>query len=295
MTILDYHVEIEKLNNDFMNNPYFSALSIMTPRDQWLFIQKSAHNASETSEEARRRGITNVVVTEGETVLGYIRHTDLEKKSMDKVKRIQGCKIPEGMKLFQLVEVMVKDSRAIDQDDAPLYFITRERNEREDIIGILTFWDLNRAPSYVLTYSILAAIEQTLLLKIRESHKEWRDHTETLRKIDTEELKRFDSIKKFVSGPEYDFGKLDEWDLKGLWAFYKHDPHIISKFDNSLEELIKILISGTRNRVGHPVKFMIRDDGNFKDDLENLSKVWKDGKKFFSDFLNPKVRHKSRP
>lgn len=295
MNIEDYDNEIEKLNSNFISNPYFSAFSIMTPPHEWLCVENSSKEAMEISQEAMRRDITNVIVTEGGKVIGFIRSKNLENLKWEKLKKAANYKISKEMRLLDLVKKMADSSQNLKLDETPLYFVTQNKNDGEDIVGILTYWDLNRAPSYILTYSILAAFEQTLLLNIRQTHEEWCDHTETLRKIESDCNIALQSVKEFVRGPNYKFEKLDKWDLKTLRVFYKHDPHVNRENDYLLMKLVNLLTPNRRNRVGHPVKFIITDDSSFKDDLKSLSELWQTGEDFFKGFLNPKVRHFSRP
>ncbi len=293
----DYESKIRNLNGEFLNNPYFSAYSIMTPKKDWLTVHRFDNSPSNIASKAISRGLTNVVVCEDGDIKGFINAKDLKEGRWNTMKEgIENYMLKGGMLLPDLVDRMVMGSRNMERDQSPLYFVTQKENSVEDIVGILTFWDLNRAPSYVFFYSILVAIEQTLLLTIRKSHTEWCDHTETLGKIEDElrNTRSFPPIFQFAQGPEYNFKKLDKWDLRALKAFYERDLHIREQ-DESFQQLIDILTSNLRNRVGHPVKFIIKDDRHFKDDLKTLSKILHYGKEFFVGFPNPKVRHESQP
>ena len=290
--------DLRAIHKEFLESRYFSAFSIMTPKKDWLTIDRFDNNPLKIALNATNRGITNIVVCEGRNIKGFINARDLAEGHWNMMKEgIENFMFEGDILLPVLVDRMVRDSNNTELDQAPLYFVTQKGNRVKDIVGILTFWDLNRAPSYILFYSILVAIEQSLLLSIRKSHTKWSDHTQIVQEFETEvrNPRSHEAMVDFVQGPKYNFDKLDEWDLRALMVFYAHDPHVVKEEDESFQQLISILTSDLRNRVGHPVKFMIKNDESFKDDLKILSKILHYGEKFFERFPNPKVRHRSKP
>ena len=52
-----------------------------------------------------------------------------------------------------------------------MYFVQNPGSDSNEPIGIVTYWDLNRAPAYIFSFAILVYLEHTLLSKIEETHK----------------------------------------------------------------------------------------------------------------------------
>ena len=51
--------------------------------------------------------------------------------------------------------------------------------------------------------------------------------------------------------------------------FYLNDPHIVNRKEKIPEDLINYFNrpERVRNRIGHPIKLLVRDNDNFTDDL----------------------------
>ena len=294
MTSGDEVLKLRGLHEEFLNEKYFSAFSIITPKRDWLCVDKNESNIDLKIEKAKRKKIFNLVVKENERISGSINLKYLERRQWDKLEEIEKFSVLESMHLFDLVERMVKDSKKAKRELSPLYFVYPTEDRTKDPVGIVTFWDLNRAPSYILSYPILVYLEHTLLFKIRDSHKEWSKHTDLLNKL-SENEDPYHYIKKFVKGPQYDYKVLSRWWLPQLVYFYKNDQHIERNHSEIPEELISSFIERGkfRNRLGHTVNLIIRDDKHFNEDLNELNNIWNLGKKIFINFIDPKVRHSS--
>ncbi|MEM0136373.1 MAG: hypothetical protein QXU18_14300 [Thermoplasmatales archaeon] len=295
MPINDEVSGLMNVHKKFIENPYFSAFSIMTPKDDWLCFDTKRSDIESLTEEAKRKQIFNLVVKEGEEILGSINLKDLkENEWRNKLVKVDKFLIPASKPLIDLVDQMIRDSENLERERSPLYFVQGRGNKSKYPVGILTFWDLNRAPAYILSYSILVFLEHSLLLKIRDSHDTWCDHADLIKQINRQDPQRNISyIKKFVNRPRYNYRILSKWGLQELLIFFKYDPHIEGDSAEISEDLLNLfaLEKDFRNRIGHPVKLIVTDDGNFRCDLKKLQIIWKLGKKAFINFTDPKVRH----
>ena len=282
---------LRDLHEKFTKSPYFSAFSIITPKYDWLCVDRRETDIDSLIKRAERKQIFNLVVKDGERILGSINLIDLRKERWSEIVKVDDFSIPASLQLFELIDRMVNDSQYFERERSPLYFVYEKGNKSRGLVGILTFWDLNRAPAYILSYSILVYLEHTLLLKIRDSHNVWSEHVDLLTRIAEDDPDHY--IKKFVRGPEYNYRILSKWGLPELLTFYKSDSHVERDSTEISEDLLNSFTQpeGFRNRIGHPVKLMIRDDENFKDDLKKMRIIWDSGRKAFVNFVDPKVRH----
>jgi len=193
---------------------------------------------------------------------------------------------------------MLNDAKNVKRECSPIYFVkSPERNSGEPV-GLVTFWDLNRAPSHRFSYSILVCLEQTLLFKIRDTHKSCENHDSVLNKIKAThpKLRYIEDLDEFIRGPKYEYKALSKLGLPELLAFYMNDPHIVDMKEKITDDLVNYFKSseGVRNRIGHPINLFVRDDDdNFLKDLSILNSIWDVGREAFIKFLDPKIRHSS--
>ena len=225
MTFDNGAIELRKLHEEFAENPYFTVFSLMTHHDDWLWIDKKGTNLEDTVKDAKIGHIFNLVVKEDEKAIGSINVQDLSKTNWrDLIVYIDNDSISASMSLFDLAGRMMRDSQNLKRDRSPLYFVRNSASSDGEPVGIVTFWDLNRAPSYILSYSILVYLEHTILLAIKESHKAWCDHTELLNMI--RDRDRHNYIRNFFDGQGYNYKALSSWGFPELLTFYRNDPHI---------------------------------------------------------------------
>lgn len=301
MTLKDEKLDLKELHEDFIKNMYFSAFSLMTPKGNWLSIDKKEEDIRGKISEAKQKKIFNIVVEEDGQVIGSINVKDISNDICDDlVKNVNEYQIDAYTDLPRLSEIMYKDSKVINRrEDSPLYFVVQSKGMKRELIGIMTFWDLNRAPSYIFSYTALVYLEHTLLLKIRDSHKEWYDHSDVIDKIWQMEKppKYRECIKKFINTQQktYNYRKLSRWGLPELLAFYKFDEHIAKDPNQNMESLVGLFNEdfSFRNKIGHSVKLLVNDNEEFQEDLKKLNAIWKYGKQAFVEFTDPKVSHSS--
>ena len=295
MTFDNDVIELKKVHEDYVENPYFTAFSLTTPHSDWLCIDKKDTNLEDKVKEAKILHIFNLVVKEDKKTIGSINVEDLGNENWrDLIVHSDDYFISASMSLFDLVGRMMKDSQNQKRERSPLYFVGNSALSDEEPVGIATFWDLNRAPAYILSYSILVYLEHTLLLKIRDSHNTWCEHIELLKQIANEDPQCY--IKKFVRGPKYNYRILSKWGLPELLTFYRKDPHIDRDILMISDDLIAAFSdeSAFRNRIGHSVKLLVEDkDKKFQTDLRRLNVIWNLGRTAFITFIDPKVRHSS--
>ena len=206
--------------------------------------------------------------------------------------------LSHSLTLLETVKKMANDSIGLKRESSPLYFVFDYSSRQGEPIGIVTYWDLNRAPAYIFSYAIQAYLEQTILLAIRDSHpqKLWKDHSMVIQalkpKLNDSESRR---VKGFLGNGKYKYKALSKWGFAELLHFYKSDPHINKELIELSDDAIdNISISGDyRNRVGHPIKLLVEDNEEYHKDLERLSVIWEAGREAFLKFINPKVRHSS--
>ena len=186
---------------------------------------------------------------------------------------------------------MANDSIGLKRESSPLYFVFDYSSRQGEPIGIVTYWDLNRAPDYIFSFAIQTYLEHTILLAIRDSHKFWEDHSLVLQSIKG----RREVLEKFLNGGKYNYRALSNLGFSEMFEFYRKDPHIDKKKINFPDDKINYISvpNNYRNRVGHPVRLLVEDDDDFHKDLERLSMIWEMGMDAFLKFVNPKVRHSS--
>ncbi len=289
---------LSKIHEEFTRNNYFTVFSLMTPNLDWLWIDINNRKYDEKVEEAKKKDVFNLVVKDNGTTLGYINLEDLNDDINKKLEKVNKHIIPSSMPLYDLTAKMIKDAKNIERERSPLYFVTSPGADSRDPIGLVTFWDLNRAPSYIFSYSILVYLEQTLLFKIRDSHKSWENHDSVLSKVRSinPNLRYIEALEKFIRGPQYEYKALSKLGLPELLAFYMNDPHIVDMKEKITDDLVNYFKSsdGVRNRIGHPINLLVRDDDdNFLKDLSILNSIWDVGREAFIKFLDSKVRHSS--
>jgi hypothetical protein len=298
---------LKDLHEEFLNSSYFTALSIMTPREDWVYIERNGENVSKAYKKATRMNVFNLVVKDGQNVLGYINVKyikqgehgyDIDWKKMEKTvdHTVSGT-----CHLFKLLKRMVKDAKQVEREMSPLYFVLPSQANSKEPIGIISFWDLNRAPSYILSYPILVYLEHTLINKIQKSHKDWVEHEDLLARIRDGEKngknsKKYNNLKEFLENPKGDYSKLSNWYFPELVYFYENDPHIETDGDEIIKNLIELLKKNWnnntkfRNMIAHTVNLIV-DGEKFRENLEDLEKIWDYGKIAFSNFINPKLSY----
>ena len=289
---------LSKIHEEFTRNNYFTVFSLMTPKLDWLWIDINNRNYDEKVKEAKKKEFFNLVVKDNESTLGYINLEDLNDDINKKLEKVNEHIIPSSMPLYDLTAKMIKDAKNLERERSPLYFVTSPGADSRDPIGLVTLWDLNRAPSYIFSYSILVYLEQTLLFKIKDSHKSWENHDSVINKIKATypKLRYIEDLDKFIRGPQYKHKALSKLGLPELLAFYMNDPHIVDMKEKIIDDLVNHFKSseGIRNRIGHPINLLVRDDDdNFLKDLSILNRIWDVGREAFIKFLDPKVRHSS--
>ena len=292
---------LKDLHKEFLNSSYFSALSIMTPKEDWLCIHRDDKCLKETYCEAKKRRIFNLVVMDGQQVSGFINIKYINKRNEEftvdwnRMEKVEEHAICESLSLFDLLKKMVGDAKKVKRRMSPLYFVLPSKGSTKEPIGIISFWDLNRAPTYILSYPILVYLEHTLIFKIRHSHKSWVEHGELLTEIgrhfgvDKHVHNRF---KKFLSAPEYNHSILSKCGFSELVYFYENDPHIEGDGDEIIKNLINLFKDNRkfRNIIAHSVNLIV-DSQHFRQNLEDLEKIWDYGKVAFSNFIDPKLSY----
>ncbi len=293
----EYFNRLIDVHAKFLESEYFSVLSIITPSDCWLSVDMNEGHEEEIADEALERGITNVVVTKDGRLIGSINYKDLWNREWSKLVELEKYMVSLSTPLHHIVDRMISDAEDSTRKRNPLYFAYDENDKEKKIVGIFTFWDLNRGPAYTLSYLGLQYIENTLLIKIRDSHKVWSDHETVLDKINESKLgpKSKKRIKKVFGCNPFDFGQLSNLGLEDLITFYEEDDHVGEDWEKIPENLLKAFkepsLGNYRNRIGHTVKLLVSDTDNFKDDLKKLGEAWKAGREIFLNFKNPKVRY----
>ena len=184
MTFEDRILDLKKIHEDFVKNDYFSAFSLMTPKQDWVSINKNESDIKAIITNAMEKKIFNVVVEEKGKAIGSINIKDLKNKNWhNSIKSVEEYQIDAFTELPELSEIMVKDSKQFSREDSPLYFVVNSKDIKKEPVGIMTFWDLNRAPSYIFSYIALVYLEHTLQLKIMESHQQYFDHSDLTNKV----------------------------------------------------------------------------------------------------------------
>lgn len=295
----EYSIRLVNAHEQLLQCNYFTVEAILTPPECWVSIDLNGNREQETAKKAKMKDLTNVVVKANEKPVGFINTQDLEEKNWSALVKIDKFQVPTTEHLSDVVSRMAEDARKISRERSPLYFAYDEHNREKGPIGIFTFWDLNRNPSYTMSYLGLQYLEQTLLHKIRDQHTVWSDHHFVLEKICKTNLNSAGKrrIKESFGGRSFNLESLSYWGLEELITFYEIDKHVAEDQKRLPQEFLDAFknpnFGDYRNRLGHTIKLLVRDNDGFKDDLEKLKRTWDLGNRIFLDFGNPKVRYES--
>ena len=296
MSSEDNVCQLDRYHQRFMDDQYFTVFTMMTPSQDWLCIDLNGGNINDGLEKANKIGISNLVVKDGEITKGYINVHELEENQRtsdnwkDFIKPYKEHLLKSSLTLLQTAKIMTKDSKGLKREKSPLYFVINPDSKQDEPIGLMTFWDLNRAPAYIYSYAIQTYLEHTILLAIRDSHKQWEDHSQVLQSIESDYIR---ALSNFLEGGDYNYNALSKLGFPEMFEFYRKDPHTDKERIKFPEDLIEYISEPNdfRNRVGHPVRLLVEDNDKFHDDIERLSVIWDIGREAFLKFINPKVRH----
>lgn len=203
--------------------PAFEVSSIATHKEKWICVDKNDKRSySEKAKVAENCDIFNLVATDGNKILGYINRLDLNEGQLDRIVRWNEKSLDAESKLTVVIDEMVNDSSKIDERErSPLYFVNSKLNGKSEPLGIVTFWDLNRAPAYTLSYTCMIYLEHTLFNLIKERHETWEDHASLVEKCTRRE------VKSFLRSPKPSIEKISKnWVLGDLIEFCKVDSHV---------------------------------------------------------------------
>lgn len=296
----DNYGEIMNAHKELWEGKYFNVSAIITPPKCWISIIHKSEEYEKIAERAKDNKIFNVVVMENNEPIGFINVKYLEKGCWGKLSKIDDYSIEETQHLTQTVNRMYKDAeKIIHREESPLYFSFKDSSGKRKYNGIFTFWDLNRGPSYVLSYLGLVYLEHTLLEKIRDSHKdkEFKSHRDVIEKCrkSVKYKREIEYIESVFTEEKYEFKRLSTLGLAGMAAFYKNDTCINRDKNLIPDDLLESMLSNShgifRNRIGHTIKLLVEDNDRFKSDLKNLKNIWNFTEHLFANFKDPKVRY----
>ena len=112
--------DLRAIHKEFLESGYFSAFSIMTPKKDWLTIDRFDNNPLKIALNATNRGITNIVVCEGRNIKGFINARDLAEGHWNMMKEgIENFMFEGDILLPVLVDRMMIDSNNTELDQAP--------------------------------------------------------------------------------------------------------------------------------------------------------------------------------
>ena len=299
--------ELRVIHDEFLNSRYFSAPSIMTPRKEWLSIDRNDDSSiEEVCKKAEDNGISNLVVMDGQRVSGFLNVNYIRERNgrykleWDKMGSIEDHSFPENTHLSDLIKDMVREAESVvEREMSPLYFVVKSQKGSKEPIVIISFWDLNRAPAYILSYPILVYLEHTLISKIEDSHIGWVEHRDLASKMGKKFHKLKDRDNKrfnlFMGGPKYDYTALSKWSFQELIFFYRNDPHVIRDPKEIPEGILDLFTresnrKNLRNIIAHTVNLIV-DQENFKQDLKDLDLIWNYGKILFYSFGDHKLSY----
>jgi hypothetical protein len=274
----------------------FEVFSIATHKEKWLCVDKNNKQShSKNAKEAEDYDLFNLVVIDHNKISGYINREDLREGQWNKMVRWNERSLDAKTKLTEVIGKLVRDSSGITRRErSPLYFVNSKLNGKSEPLGIITFWDLNRAPAYILSYACMIYLEHTLLNSIRDTHETLENHRSSADQFESRDL------RSFFRSSDLSFKELSKkWFLRDLIEFCRKDKHV-SPWCKEIDATLMECLDGEgkdslRNQIAHPIRLLVRDDDtNFKDDLAKLQKLWTAGIEALRHFHNPKVRLHSR-
>ena len=268
----------------------FTAFSLITHRSNWLTVEYLQKDVEEEVRDAERYEIFNLVVIENHKVKGSINVKDLCNGDWDHCVPLSSFTINPSTPIPNLVETFSKDSRDTDRKRSPVYFVNSTNGAKQNPLGILTFWDLNRAPVYILSTLVVTFVEQSLLDQAKNAY---------FHKDQIDLLSCTQRVRDYIEAMDFSPSRLSEWYFHDFISLIRSDETIRMGSLPLSGELVSAL-EGTgndsfRNRVNHSNKLVVRDDDiNFTQDLHKLCVVMTEGLPWIDEFTNPKVSYTSR-
>lgn len=135
----DYLSRVFALYMSLKESGVFTAFSLITHKSNWLTVEYLQKDVEEEVRDAERYEIFNLVVIENHKVKGSINVKDLCNGEWDDCVPLSSFTINPSIPIPNLVEAFSKDSRDVDRERSPVYFVNSTDGTKQNPLGILTF------------------------------------------------------------------------------------------------------------------------------------------------------------
>lgn len=279
------HTYSDSLRNLLESVP-FQAQSLGTPRDNFVSIDMEAttNEVKDIVKDACNKHISSIVISENDIPIGYsvIPRSDKNIKSYNPLRQYVKFKAKHYLKYNDTLEVIIK--RFVDVHHSsdkttspPIFLIINKNDDKDNPIGLMTYWDLNRRSVYTFIYTIFVYFEQAMKIEVYESHKNGYENCirDFIQKRDANKNKpritynRTDDLK-------YNISKLQFRELQTLL----YDDHAFPNIQKKFPKDVICAIGEKRNRIAHPVNLVIDNGPNeISKNLRTLKTICICGKK----------------
>lgn len=233
----------------------------MTKREELLTWNRETNNPSKIEEEAQENEFNQVPVTDGDDILGLAILEPPPKRTLPESENYEEVS-PEW--LVSADTPIRKLIYILDSDQHPARFVFQEN----EIIGMVTYADLNRSISRTALYLLISQLEVELGEMLRSSSTNSLDYVRHLSDSreedfweDWEDLEegdvKIDPVEKFYLTDLFRIARNESELRKGLGFPSKN------QFDNSTSGINKL-----RRKVAHPVRPVIEQ----VDDIRKVSR-----------------------
>ncbi|MHB1440128.1 MAG: hypothetical protein ACYCSO_09370 [Cuniculiplasma sp.] len=283
----------------------FQAQSLITPIDDFVYIDEKAttKKVEEIVNDARNKSISSIGIFKNSKPFGYsvIPPPNRKNKNYDPKRDYIKFKSHHYLKYNDTLEIII--SKFIDVNNSsekttspPIFLITGENDNNDDLIGLMTYWDLNRRSVYSFIYTIFVYFEQSIKIEIYKSHIDRLDNC--IRDfIRRQEVKKKNS-RKICDGNCGLNQIISNLKFLELQKLFYDDKHISTTIKEKFPKEVVEAVGSKRNQIAHPVN-LIMDNGRgdlFKKNLQILKRICVEGRKIVIDNDdNPKNTMHSSP
>ena len=250
----------------------FQAQSLITPKDEFVSLETNATRIEVTDivKNARNKHISSIVIFENHRPIGYsvIPTSDRRLKSYDPRSQYIKFRPRHYLNYDDTLEEII--SKFVDVDNLsdktaspPIFLIADEKGNRDDPMGLMTYWDLNRRSVYSFIYTIFVYFEQSMKIEIYKSHK--NGYHNCIRDfIQRRDANRQNPRRTYdgTDGLKLNISKLKFLELQNLLYDAHASPEVQEKFPTE----VIVAVGSKRNQIAHPVN-LVMDNG-----LANLAK-----------------------
>lgn len=248
---------------ELLDGEMFTAKSMATKWENCRKLFLGERVSREKIREAKDLDIDNLPVVDGPTVLGYAKTDELRQGMVVSQSHIhhsfQESMVGSSERLPALARRFLQDG----MENYNLYFVT---DGGRNLLGIMTYADLNRRTSYIYSYVMISFLEQWAKMQIENKYRL------VGRRLSTRWMSSLDAERRSLlarQAAEKHQSTLGVASLDDLIRILRRD--VKQDMDRDFKRMLASALS-IRPRVAHPVKLLVpRKDS---EGLSHLVRFW---------------------